>query len=764
MLLLDTTSLQLCQFASDAPPYATFSSTIKDVVLDDPCSPQTTCQRPGFQALRRACLVCQRHGLQWLWNDAVCINRASSAALSESLNSLAEIYRKGRLCIVYLHDLLDTQASDVDMERGLSSCSWFEHVWMFPHLVFSTVLQFYDAQWNHIGSKSELTPQLSRITSIDERVLQDSDSLEDYPNCVKMTWAARLSADRVEDAAYSLLAIFNVSMPINYGEGTTSFLRLQEEILKNTNDYSLLAWQPRTSQQYRGILAHSPLEYIHFKNKSAESPKLYGELKIQSDGIQVQAGLGGRENDLLLPLHTCDGPATWIVLSLWDGIFVRNCIKTVVDGSEVSNVFIRNICVRRDVDPGLSGRIARHRIVSSEKQYGPCHSPNDLKDYLLTRFPRISTSGDSRETRGTSICDRVIRPAICSPKTGSIDVVNYDAGHAPAKDAQEGILSLSLLGRRTNYFRKQDDCLTDLSLSTRSRSCETADGKSPKGAPDSHPETPLTLEPGHPFSFVTGDLKTILVDRFLSTCNSRPKKRALLSWPQRACERPRVAWSDPYMDVELASDSKDIETVVVHHAVARASIFACPFYLMDKKRHEKCLTRHNLSTIDEVKEHLWASHRRPNFCPICKETFATIKARDEHIRRRGCQRRESPIFDGLTDGQIQQLARQGSPPLSRESQWYGLWDVVFPSSPSGPRPISPYYSTEQEFRVVALRSFWEVNGRTIISDFLREKDLQGWGISDEERSLAILFKVILHGAIDEVYRRFSGGTTDLPGE
>lgn len=215
------------------------------------------------------------------------------------------------------------------------------------------------------------------------------------------------------------------------------------------------------------------------------------------------------------------------------------------------------------------------------------------------------------------------------------------------------------------------------------------------------------------------------------------------------------------MDVELASDSEDVDTVVVHHASARASTFACPFYLMDKTRHETCLTRHNLSTIDEVKEHMWASHRRPNFCPICKETFDTMKARDDHIRGRNCEHQNLPTFDGLTDGQIQQLARQGSPPSSRESQWFALWDIVFPS---GPRPLSPYYSSTQEFLVVALRRFWETNGRTIISDFLREKGLQGWEVSDEERSLAILYRIVLHDAVDEVYQRFAGSTRDLERE
>jgi hypothetical protein len=57
--------------------------------------------------------------------------------------------------------------------------------------------------------------------------------------------------------------------------------------------------------------------------------------------------------------------------------------------------------------------------------------------------------------------------------------------------------------------------------------------------------------------------------------------------------------------------------------------------------------------------------------------------------------------------------------------------------------------------VVALRRFWEANGRNIISDFLEERRLQGWEVPDSEGDLAILFKVVLHDLIDEVHRRFT---------
>lgn len=379
MLLLNTISLRLSEFQSDAtPPYATFSTKweYEDIRYEDLCDPQTVHQKPGFLVLQKACSESHSRGFEWLWNDAVCINKKSSSALFQSLNSLAEIYREGKLCIVHLHDLSGAQAPDFDLETGLSQSSWFNHVWMIPTLIFSRVLCFHDKRWNSVGLKSDLIPLLSSFTSIDEAVLESSDALVTVANSTKMTWAAGLSADPIEDAAYSLLGIFNINMPIMYGEGVSSFIRLQEEILKDTTDCSLLAWKPRIGQSYRGLLAHSPLEYVHLRSRSKEALGIKGHLELQPDGIHVQAGLGGRGNDLLLPLYTSDRPVMWIVLTLWDGIFVRNCTETVLDGPGILNVYPRDIRIKKDLTSDISSKISLHRVAPREKRYDPPGSPS----------------------------------------------------------------------------------------------------------------------------------------------------------------------------------------------------------------------------------------------------------------------------------------------------------------------------------------------------------------------------------------------------
>lgn len=82
-----------------------------------------------------------------------------------------------------------------------------------------------------------------------------------------MTWAAHRKTSRTEDIAYSLLGIFGVNMPLLYGEGDKAFIRLQEEILKETDDESLFTWgmkiiKYKRSPMRRGILAQTPMEFL----------------------------------------------------------------------------------------------------------------------------------------------------------------------------------------------------------------------------------------------------------------------------------------------------------------------------------------------------------------------------------------------------------------------------------------------------------------------------------------------------------------------
>lgn len=57
-----------------------------------------------------------------------------------------------------------------------------------------------------------------------------------------MSWASHRSTTRIEDRAYSLLGIFDIIMPLLYGEGAKAFRRLREEIIRTSNDPSIFAF------------------------------------------------------------------------------------------------------------------------------------------------------------------------------------------------------------------------------------------------------------------------------------------------------------------------------------------------------------------------------------------------------------------------------------------------------------------------------------------------------------------------------------------
>lgn len=71
-----------------------------------------------------------------------------------------------------------------------------------------------------------------------------------------MSWASGRVTTREEDIAYCLLGIFDVNMPLLYGEGGKAFMRLQEEIIKRSNDLSIF-WNftPKMQSMYDHQLA-----------------------------------------------------------------------------------------------------------------------------------------------------------------------------------------------------------------------------------------------------------------------------------------------------------------------------------------------------------------------------------------------------------------------------------------------------------------------------------------------------------------------------
>lgn len=142
-------------------------------------------------------------------------------------------YTNAKICYAYLADVID--------QDGFASSRWFSRGWTLQELIAPKIVRFYSCDWTLLGSKSELEDLLQKITGIDAFVLS-TGTFSQVCVAKRMSWAAKRDTTRIEDQAYSLMGIFGVNMPLIYGEGKKAFLRLQQEIMRVSDDQSLFAW------------------------------------------------------------------------------------------------------------------------------------------------------------------------------------------------------------------------------------------------------------------------------------------------------------------------------------------------------------------------------------------------------------------------------------------------------------------------------------------------------------------------------------------
>jgi hypothetical protein len=247
MRLIDVETLKLKEFVGDkVPPYAILSHTWgadeEEVSFRDIRRANIEKAGNGYTKLEGCCKQAKKDGLKYAWIDTCCIDKDSSTELGEAINSMFQWYKKASICYVYLSDVPTGDKSRNPGSKFFSSY-WFTRGWTLQELLAPKKLQFYDQTWTLLGTKSELSGVIQTITHIPRPFLLGLAELPEASVAQRMSWAANRATKRTEDTAYCLLGIFGVVMPIIYGgDGNQAFSRLQQEIMKDTRDYSILAW------------------------------------------------------------------------------------------------------------------------------------------------------------------------------------------------------------------------------------------------------------------------------------------------------------------------------------------------------------------------------------------------------------------------------------------------------------------------------------------------------------------------------------------
>ncbi|KAI6016669.1 hypothetical protein BKA83DRAFT_685111 [Pisolithus microcarpus] len=210
----------------------------------------------GFGKLQAFCRVSLEWNYLWAWSDTCCIDKHSSAEVQETIGSMFAWYRQSALTIVYLSDVADT--------ASLGSSEWFERGWTLQELLAPRSLLFYTENWSlyknspSLNHKTDVAmlAELECVTGIERRFFKSFSPGMDNA-CSRLQWASLRHTTRPEDIAYSLFGIFNVHLPVMYGESAENALgRLLAEIVSQSGDISVLDWVGEPSPFHSCFPAH----------------------------------------------------------------------------------------------------------------------------------------------------------------------------------------------------------------------------------------------------------------------------------------------------------------------------------------------------------------------------------------------------------------------------------------------------------------------------------------------------------------------------
>lgn len=283
-------------------------------------------------------------------------------------------YGKAATCYAYLVDVPNPATTDETLldSRFANSC-WFRRGWTLQELIaprqtktkpqqgpVTSNVKFFSESWAQLDTKlSEFTlwDRISIITGVDVDILNGTKTLEQTSVAKKMSWASHRTTEREEDVAYCLMGLFNVNMPMLYGEGEEkAFFRLQEKIMKESDDQSLFAWRrPAESSktQYDGMLAKHPVAFArstniasYYRDREEREPYF-----MSNRGLRIDLHLSPYEDDVVMAALECPSPGS-------GDRFVAIYLKCI---SYQSHIYTR-------IQSHLFGEIPVHHVLHGGKE------------------------------------------------------------------------------------------------------------------------------------------------------------------------------------------------------------------------------------------------------------------------------------------------------------------------------------------------------------------------------------------------------------
>lgn len=273
MRLLDTSTFELREFYDgDIPGYAILSHRWEaEEVSFRELQDGSGKRLHGWLKIERFCAIAHSNDFKYVWIDTCCIDKSSSAELSEAINSMFRWYQGSEICYAYLSDVLTKDKDRNAVRRAFGASKWFTRGWTLQELLAPDEVVFFDQEWVRIGTTGSRIEHKDREDSLLERILavtgiQRLDFLNPRGASVakRMSWASKRQTTRQEDMAYCLMGLFDVNIPLLYGKGEKAFYRLQLQIMQQSDDESIFAWTQDGLGS--GLLASSPANFANSFN------------------------------------------------------------------------------------------------------------------------------------------------------------------------------------------------------------------------------------------------------------------------------------------------------------------------------------------------------------------------------------------------------------------------------------------------------------------------------------------------------------------
>ncbi|CAG9992718.1 unnamed protein product [Clonostachys byssicola] len=217
-------------------------------------------------------------------------------------------------------------------------------------------------------------------------------------------------------------------------------------------------------------------------------------------------------------------------------------------------------------------------------------------------------------------------------------------------------------------------------------------------------------------------------------------------------KRARIGDLQPQSTLYFKKIDKDDPNVVSVTRVDGYFHFACPYYLSDPTKHQKCLRKHDLQSVEDIIQHMGQCHREPPYCPRCCRPFDGARERDRHFLEGVCETSTSRDVEGITERQKVKIERMEKPHnlyMGERKRWLKVREIAFPNTPLDSSK-TPYLESSQEVRVGMARDYWARNATDVVQEFLSKNAQAQRQTSQDGTALRIIEGLVLEGIIDRI--------------